>query len=117
VSGTASRARAQQLAENRAQGAEGEAATAARLGDNVAGAQVSFRNSDGSSTRADFVTQDRVVVETKTGNAGLSPGQQMLHDDIAARREVVPVGQNARDAGLEPGRPTRMNGCIVVRPC
>lgn len=110
-------ARARRLAQNREQGKRGEAATAAKLGDNVAGQQVSFRNSDGSLTRADFVTKDKTVVETKTGDAGLSPGQQTLHSDIAAGREVVPVGQNARDAGLEPGKPTRMNGCTVDRPC
>ena len=110
-------ARAQQLAQNKEQGKRGEAATAARLGDNVAGSQVSFRNSDGSTTRADFVTRDGTVVETKTGGADLSPNQQKLHDDITAGRDVVPVGQNARDAGLEPGVPTRMNSCTVDRPC
>jgi len=110
-------ARAERMAANAAKGAKGEASTAAKLGDKVAGKQVSFKTSNGTRTRADFVTKDRGVVETKTGNARLRKGQQKLHDDIRAGREVTPVGRNARDAGLEPGKPTRMNGCTVDRPC
>lgn len=114
---TARAARAERMAANAAKGAKGEAATSAKLGDTVAGKQVSFRTSDGTRTRTDFVTKDRRVVETKTGNARLRKGQQKLHDDVKAGREVTPVGRNARDAGLEPGKPTRMNGCTVDRPC
>ncbi|MBA3677614.1 MAG: RHS repeat-associated core domain-containing protein [Sphingosinicella sp.] len=109
--------RAERIAQNAAQGAKGEAATAKKLGDTVAGKQVSFKSSDGTRSRADFVTKGRGVVETKTGNARLSPNQQKLHSDIKAAREVTPVGRNARDAGLEPGKPTRMNGCSIDRPC
>jgi hypothetical protein len=109
--------RAAQLAKNVAKGAEGEAKTAAKLEGKVAGKQVSFKTSDGSSTRADFVTKDKTVVETKTGNAKLSKNQQKLHDDINAGREVTPVGQNAKDAGLKPGEPTTMKSCTMDRPC
>ncbi len=114
--GSAGLTRAEQIAANAAQGAKGEAATARRLGDNVAGKQVTFRTSDGTRTRADFVTKDRSVVETKTGNASLSKGQEKLHSDINAGRPVTPVGQNARDAGLRPGEPVRMRGCSIDRP-
>ena len=62
-------------------GAAGEARTAAKLGDSVAGKQVSFKASDGSRSRADFVTKDGVVVETKTGGATLSSGQKSLQND------------------------------------
>ena len=120
IAGAAARqglSRAEQMAANAAQGAKGEAATAAKLGDRVAGKQVSFKTSDGTRTRTDFVTKDRGVVETKTGNAGLTRGQEKLHGDIKAGREVTPVGQNARDAGLRPGEPTRMRSCSVDRPC
>ncbi|WP_231382149.1 hypothetical protein, partial [Sphingobium indicum] len=110
-------ARAERMAANAAQGAKGEAATAAKLGDKVAGKQVSFKTSDGTRTRTDFVTKDKGVVETKTGNATLTKGQEKLHGDIKAGREVTPVGQNARDAGLRPGEPTRMRSCSVDRPC
>jgi RHS repeat-associated protein len=109
-------ARAERLAENVAKGARGEAATAAKLGDRVAGKQVTFKTSDGTRTRADFVTKGKDVVETKTGNAGLSKGQEKLSGDIKAGREVTPVGQNARDAGLRPGELTRMRSCSVDRP-
>lgn len=109
-------ARIERLQANAVQGAKGEAATAAKLGDKAAGKQVSFKTSDGTRTRADFVTKDKGVVETKTGNAGLTKGQEKLHGDIRAGREVTPVGRNARDAGLEPGKPTRMNGCSIDRP-
>ncbi|HYC03499.1 MAG TPA: RHS repeat-associated core domain-containing protein [Azospirillaceae bacterium] len=109
--------RVTQLAKNVAKGKEGEALTRAKLGDNIAGEKVSFRNSDGSLTNADFVTKDGRVVETKTGNAELSSGQQKLHDDIASGREVTPVGQNAERAGLSPGKKTEMKSCSIDRPC
>jgi hypothetical protein len=86
------------LAKNVEQGAKGEAITAARLGSRIAGRQVAFKTSTGAKTRADFVTKEgnaKGVVETKTGGAELSKGQQQLKDDVAAGREVTPVGQNA----------------------
>lgn len=110
-------ARAERMAQNAAQGRRGEAATAAKLGDKTAGRQVTFKTSDGTRTRADFVTKDKGVVETKTGGAQLRKGQAKLHDDIRAGREVTPVGRNAQDAGLRPGEPTRMKSCSVDRPC
>jgi hypothetical protein len=109
--------KATRLAENVAKGAKGEAMTAAKLGDNVAKSQVTFKTSDGTRTRADFVTKNKGVVETKTGNAKLTPGQQKLHNDISAGREVTPVGKNAGEAGLTQGQPTKMNYCKVDRPC
>jgi hypothetical protein len=105
------------IARNAAQGAKGEAATEAKLGDKVAGKQVTFKASDSSRSRADFVTTDKGVVETKTGGAQLSKGQKALHEDIKAGRPVTPVGNNAAKAGLDPGKPTVMKSCEVDRPC
>lgn len=106
-----------QMAENAAKGKAGEAATRSKLGDKVAGEQVTFKTTDGSRTRSDFVTTEKGVVETKTGGAQLSSGQKKLKDDIDAGREVTPVGQNASKAGLEPGKPTKMESCVTDRPC
>ncbi len=105
------------IAENARKGKQGEALTRAKLGDNVAGEQVSFRTSDGSRAVPDFVTKDGGIVETKTGGARLSKNQQKLFDDINAGRPVTPVGQNAADAGLTPGRPTIMTSCSIDHPC
>ena len=101
------------LKVNKVAGKAGEARTAAKLGDSVAGAQVSFRNSDGTLTRADFVTKDGLIIETKTGNAQLSAGQKSLMADIKAGRPVTPVGKNAERAGLKPGVPIKMNDMKV----
>ncbi|MFZ3343067.1 MAG: hypothetical protein WA213_19455 [Terriglobales bacterium] len=108
---------AAQLAKNVEQGAKGEAITAAKLGDKVAGRQVTFKTSTGTKARTDFVTKDKGIVETKTGNAELSKGQQQLKSDVDAGREVTPVGQNAADAGLKPGEPTKMTSCTTDRVC
>ncbi|MEI6459593.1 MAG: RHS repeat-associated core domain-containing protein, partial [Pseudomonadota bacterium] len=109
--------RAAQLAKNVEQGAKGEVAAAEKLGDKVAGKQVTFKTSDGTRTRADIVTKDKGVVEVKTGNSPLTKGQQKLQDDIKAGREVTPVGGNAGNAGLTPGQPTKMTSCTVDRIC
>jgi RHS repeat-associated protein len=103
------------ITENAAKGKEGEAITRNNLGDDVAGEQVTFITSDGTRTRADFVTRKRDVVETKTGDAQLSPGQEKLKADIDAGREVTPVGGNATKSGLPSGQPTKMNSCTVDR--
>jgi hypothetical protein len=115
VSIDAKAVKAERLAANAAQGAKAEAAAAEKLGDKVAGKQVSFKTSDGTRTRTDIVTKDKGVVEVKSGNAELTKGQQKLSDDINAGREVTPVGQNAKDAGLTPGQPTKMTSCTVDR--
>jgi len=109
--------RAARLATNIAKGRAGEAATRAKLGEKVAGEQVTIKASDGTRTRVDFVTKDGGVVETKTGNATLSNGQSKLMDDVAAGRQVTPVGRNAEDAGLKPGQPTTIKSCNVDRQC
>lgn len=103
------------LQKNVTQGKAGEAATRAKYGDKIAGEQVTIKTSDGTRTRIDFVTKDKSVVETKTGNANLSTGQSKLFDDVNAGREVTPVGQNAARAGLEPGKPTTLKSCTIDR--
>jgi hypothetical protein len=50
---------AETIAENALKGKQGEALTHAKLGGNVAGEQVSFRTSDGSLARRDFLTKGR----------------------------------------------------------
>ena len=105
------------LSRNTTQGILGEGMTRARLGDRIAGEQVTFRTSRGTTARPDFVTSDGVVVETKTGGAGLSSGQRDLFDDIENGVPVEPRGANARNSGLEPGRPVVMRGCEIDRPC
>lgn len=117
VANAAREVRAARLAANVARGAHGEALTAAKLGNRVAGRQVTFITSSGKRTRADFVTRDRHVIETKTGGGRLTKEQRELHADIAAGREVTPVGKNAKESGLESGESTRMNGCHIDRPC
>ncbi len=109
--------RAATLAKNIANGLKAERAAAKELGDKVAGKQVTFKTSDGATTRADIVTTNKEVVEVKSGDAKLSSGQQKLQDDINAGREVTPVGKNAEAAGLEPGKPPTMTGCSVDRRC
>lgn len=59
------------LADNAAKGKAGEAATRAKLGDSVAGEQVTFKTSDGTRTRTDFVTKDGGVVENKDGRRSI----------------------------------------------
>jgi hypothetical protein len=108
-------ARIEQLEANRAAGKAGEAATRARLGDNIAGEQVTFKTSSGKRARADFVTKQREVIETKTGNARLSSGQRQLMRDIDSGSPVTPLGKNAAKAGLEPGTPSKMKSCSVDR--
>ena len=107
------------IRENAAKGAAGEAATRAKLGDSVAGEQVTFKTSDGTRTRSDFVTTDKGVVEAKTGRSPLRTGQKKLSDDIKAGRPVTPVGRNAERAGLTPNKPTRMSSChpVILSSC
>lgn len=108
--------RRERLDANRAQGKAGEAQTRERLGESVAGEQVTFKSNDGTRrARADFVTKDRTVVETKTGDARLSEGQAQVKADIDGGRTVTPVGKNAEKAGLKPGEPTTMKCCEVDR--
>lgn len=104
------------IARNVEKGKAGEAAVKAQYGDKVAGEQVSFKTSDGTRTRADVVTTDRSVVEVKTGNAVLSPGQAKLQSDINAGNPVTPVGNNARNAGLPVGQPVQMSSFKCERP-
>jgi RHS repeat-associated protein len=111
VAGVAGKAGdAGRMARSVAKGKAGEAATGARLGDRVAGKQVTFQTSKGTRSRADFVTKEsggHGVTESKAGpNARLSNNQKDLQADIDSGREVVPVGRNAERAGLEPGKPT-----------
>jgi len=108
-------ARAATLAKNIVRGKKGEAATATRLGTGRAGGQVTIRSSTGSKARVDHVTEKGTVVESKTGKSPLSKGQRDVQADIKAGRPVTPVGKNAKDAGLKPGKPILMRNFIVHR--
>jgi RHS repeat-associated protein len=103
------------IAKNERKGKAGEAMTRAERVDKIAGEQVSFRTSDGTRTRTDFVEKDKTVVETKTGDSTLSKGQEKLKADIKAGNEVTPVGKNAEAAGLKPGEPVKMKDFVEDR--
>ncbi|WP_417450402.1 hypothetical protein [Kordiimonas sp.] len=105
------------LKNNVEMGKRGEALTRSRLSDNIAGEQVTIETSTGARSRVDFVTKDGVFVETKTGNAQLTPGQKQLFTDVQNGTPVTPVGRNAENAGLEPGKAVKFNSCTVDRPC
>lgn len=108
--------KAVRLAENVAQGARAEKAVAQELGEKVAGARVTLEASTGQRSVADIVTTVRRVVEVKSGNAQLSPGQKAVKADIDAGRPVTPRGANAGKAELEPGEATQMT-CYDVKRC
>ncbi|MFD1218366.1 hypothetical protein [Microbulbifer celer] len=63
------------------------------------------------------MTKEKGIVEVKSGNGQLTQGQKKLFDDVKAGREVTPVGENARKAGLTPGEPIRMTSCKLERRC
>lgn len=110
--------RAEQLAKNRAQGKKAEALTEAKIGDDLAGKQVTLESSTtGKRARMDFVKKDGSVVETKSGDAKLSSGQQAVKDYIDAGNPVIPRGNNATDAGLVKDKPVTLPSCSVDRPC
>jgi RHS repeat-associated protein len=108
---------------NRAQGKAGEAITEAVLKqqDAFAGKHVTIETSTGQRTVIDFVENlpggAKGVVETKTGNATLTPGQRQLFDDIQNGRPVIPRGANAEEAGLRPNEPVTIRTCRIDRPC
>jgi RHS repeat-associated protein len=108
---------AERIAASVAKGARGEAATAEKLGNKIAGQRVTLEASNGKRSVTDFVTRDKGVVETKTGpHARLSDGQKAVKADIEAGRPVIPRGENARGAGLRPNEPTQMK-CYEVHRC
>ena len=109
--------RAKQLSKNKATGKKGEALTEAKIGDDLAGKQVTLESSKGTRARVDFVKKDGSVVETKTGSAKLSKGQQDVFDDINNGRPVTPRGNNAVDAGLPRNQPIKLPSCSIDRPC
>lgn len=108
--------KAARLADNVRQGAKAEKTAAKEMGDKVAGKRVTLESSTGQRSVADIVTKDKSVVEVKSGNARLSPGQKAVKADIEAGRPVTPRGQNALDAGLKPGAPVQMK-CYDVKRC
>ena len=110
------RKRAEQLEKNKKKGKDGEQETREDLGDDIAGEQVTLETRNGERSRTDFVTKDNKVVETKTGDAKLSPGQEKVKDAIDKGEPVIPRGKNAERAGLEPGRPVKMDSYRIDRP-
>jgi RHS repeat-associated protein len=99
-----------------AKGKRGEAAARGRLGPGIAGEHVTLEASNGRRSVVDFVTKKGSVIEAKNGpGARLSAGQRAVRDDIRAGRSVTPRGQNALDAGLEPGVSTPLKCFITFR--
>lgn len=109
--------RAKQLQENRQRGKEGEQKTRDSLGDDIAGEQVTLETKRGDRARVDFVKKDKGVVETKTGDAKLSKGQEKVKEAIDNGEPVIPRGKNAEKAGLPKNEPTIMKNCKVDRHC
>jgi RHS repeat-associated protein len=76
--------------------------------------QVTFKTGDGIYSRLDFLTRNAAqqlkFVESKTGNATLTDNQVELFEAISRGEDVYPVGQNAADFGLEPGKPVKISG-------
>lgn len=110
---------AERLAANGVAGKIGEAVTRAELGaEKIVAEQITFITSTGQRTMADFVTKIEGVlgiVETKTGNATLSAGQKQLKQDIENGVMVTPVGQRAKDVGLQPGQPIMLESHTTDR--
>ena len=73
--------------------------------------------SDGTKARVDFVKKDGGIVETKSGNAQLSKGQQKVFNDVNSGTPVTPRGGRAAEAGLKPNKPVVLPSCSVDRPC
>lgn len=101
---TASR-RAETLAKNSRSGRDAENLTAVKHKDTIVGRQVTYVTSTGKRPRIDFVLEGTppTPLDSKAGNARLSPAQRSLQADITAGRAVTPVGKNAAKAGYEPG--------------
>jgi RHS repeat-associated protein len=117
VRATEALSKAEQLAANAAKGASAEKAVVAKMGDQVAGTRVTLESSTtGRRSVADVVSKDKTVTEVKSGDARLSQAQKDVKADIDAGREVIPRGENAAKAGLEPGKATQMN-CYNVTRC
>ena len=100
---------------NAAVGKMGEMATEARLqaeGLDYA-TQVTFKTASGITSRPDFITRNEAgelnLLEVKTGNAPLTDNQIELFDAIQRGENVIPVGQNAENFGLEVGKPTKIS--------
>lgn len=93
------------MLRNALQGAIGEADEAKKLGGALGGRGVAVKTSDGKLTYVDLMKKDGTAVEVKTGNSPLSAGQKQYADDAANDRLVTPVGDSARRAGFEPGKP------------
>ena len=109
--------KAERFATNVAKGASAEKGVIAKMGDTVAGTRVTLESSTtGRRSVADIVSKDTTVTEVKSGNAQLSQGQKDVKADIDAGREVIPRGQNAERAGLEPNKPVQMK-CYKVDRC
>jgi hypothetical protein len=104
-----------QLKVNAAQGKAGEMQVKAEMGKDASGAQVTFRTSDGSKTVVDITKGTTGAVEVKTGNAQLTTNQGKMKADVQAGRAVTPVGENAKNAGFEPGKPIQLQTYEVKR--
>jgi putative uncharacterized protein (fragment) len=129
--------KAQQLAQNRAQGKKAEAdvrevmqeeldaankADPAGVGKRGFAEQVSMKTSNGSSTRPDFVATDgqanpqRMAFEVKSGGADLTKGQEAMRQDLSSGKPVE-VRAPSRGEGVGLSQGDRYTGThSVVRP-
>ena len=127
--------KAQQIAQNRAQGKKAEAdvrkvmqeeldaankADPAGAGKRGIGEQVAMKTSDGSPTRPDFTITNGQnqykVFEVKSGNAGLSNGQTAMQRDLSSGKPVE-VRATSRGEGIGLSQGDKFTGTYsVVRP-
>lgn len=74
---------------------------------------MTFKTASGITSRPDFITRNEAgelnFLEVKTGNAPLTDNQIELFDAIQRGENVIPVGQNAENFGLEVGKPTKIS--------
>ena len=127
--------KAQQIAQNRAQGKKAEAdvrkvmqeeldaankADPAGAGKRGIGEQVAMKTSEGRPTRPDFTITNGQnqykVFEVKSGNAGLSNGQTAMQRDLGSGKPVE-VRATSRGEGIGLSQGDKFTGTYsVVRP-
>jgi len=88
-------------------------AEARAAGETIKGKQVTFELPSGRRTRSDLLTETKgpslKVREAKHGlGAKLTPGQTELQHAVESGDSVIPRGLRAQQAGLEPGKPTKI---------
>lgn len=81
------------------------------------GRQITIVTSAGYRARVDYVVNGTTIIEVKSSTtASLSFAQAHLARDVYSGRAVTPVGNNALQSGLTPGRPTTFDTFVTAIP-